>query len=516
MRLDRLSIVLRPRTPWEAMDLGQALVREHGSAVWRSWFALTLPFLLVCNALAWWIGKPWLALLAMWWLKPLFERAPLYVLSRAVFGQAPGVRETLRAKELWSPGQLLPWLTWRRLHPARALLMPVDMLEGLRGPRRSQRVAVLQGAVSGQAFGLLLACLSFELVLFVSVWVLALLFRPVTNPMDLWNFATSLFGMLAQNPADWLRVLMNVVSWLALSLVGPFYSGSGFGLYLNRRTQLEAWDVELSFRRLAERLRALAGTAMLVLLMLSGATLSSPALAATEKPAACEKSCLDPKAVFGEDWRPSDSRQEAAAKTLAKDPLLSPKEKVSRWVLRNPPKLKQQDPKKNQTPGWLPDIAALFAMAGEYGLWVIAGLLLALLLWQLPRWLPWVRDRLPQAPALDPIEEHAVRSPERLPDDIVAAARALWSRQQRRDALALLYRAGVAAIEHALGSPLPPGATESECLRRSRRLPEGALREAFAAVVRLWQGAAYAQRLPDDAAFDALLQRWAQTPELMR
>ena len=141
MRLDRLSIVLRPRTPWEAMDLGQALVREHAGAVWRSWIALTLPFLVVFNALAWWIDQPWLALLAMWWLKPLFERAPLYVLSRAVFGQAPGVRETLRAKELWAPRQLLAWLSWRRLHPARSLLMPVDLLEGLRGPRRSLRAA---------------------------------------------------------------------------------------------------------------------------------------------------------------------------------------------------------------------------------------------------------------------------------------------------------------------------------------------------------------------------------------
>ena len=27
----------------------------------------------------------------------------------------------------------------------------------------------------------------------------------------------------------------------------------GFGLYLNRRTELEAWDIEITFRRMARR-----------------------------------------------------------------------------------------------------------------------------------------------------------------------------------------------------------------------------------------------------------------------
>ena len=40
MRLDQLSVALRPRTPWEAMDLGQALVRRHAAALWKPWFAL--------------------------------------------------------------------------------------------------------------------------------------------------------------------------------------------------------------------------------------------------------------------------------------------------------------------------------------------------------------------------------------------------------------------------------------------------------------------------------------------
>ena len=59
------------------------------------------------------------------------------------------------------------------------------------------------------------------------------------------------------------------------------------------------------------------------------------------------------------------------------------------------------------------------------------------------------------------------------------------------------------------GVTLVPGATESQVLRASRRLPEAEDRDAFADMVRVWQRAAYGQRLPDDAGLDALLARLA-------
>ena len=52
---------------------------------------------------------------------------------------------------------------------------------------------------------------------------------------------------------------------------------------------------------------------------------------------------------------------------------------------------------------------------------------------------------------------------------------------------------------------LLPGATEAECLRASRRKPQAADRQAFARVVRIWQYAAYAERLPGEDEFEALL-----------
>jgi type IV secretory pathway TrbD component len=35
----------------------------------------------------------------------------------------------------------------------------------------------------------------------------------------------------------------------AVAFVEPFYVAAGFGMYLNRRVELEAWDIEQEFRR---------------------------------------------------------------------------------------------------------------------------------------------------------------------------------------------------------------------------------------------------------------------------
>ena len=54
----------------------------------------------------------------------------------------------------------------------------------------------------------------------------------------------------------WLTGGSNAALWMAtlvyaavVLLVEPFFVGAGFSMYLNRRVQLEAWDVEQEFRR---------------------------------------------------------------------------------------------------------------------------------------------------------------------------------------------------------------------------------------------------------------------------
>jgi hypothetical protein len=63
-------------------------------------------------------------------------------------------------------------------------------------------------------------------------------------------------------PADdqrpWLALLFEAGDWLsgvgttcfviAVAIVEPFFVGAGFAMYLNRRVELEAWDIEQEFR----------------------------------------------------------------------------------------------------------------------------------------------------------------------------------------------------------------------------------------------------------------------------
>ncbi|MEG0186282.1 MAG: DUF4129 domain-containing protein, partial [Stenotrophomonas sp.] len=121
MRIDQLDVALRARSQWEAMELGTALVRRHAAAIWKPWVLLTLPVFALLNLLGWWLDNFWLSGFILWWIKPAFERIPLYVISRGAFGAEPTTAQTLRAQWNWGWRGLGAYLGWRRLSPARSL-----------------------------------------------------------------------------------------------------------------------------------------------------------------------------------------------------------------------------------------------------------------------------------------------------------------------------------------------------------------------------------------------------------
>ena len=113
MRLTDATVVIRPRSQWEAMDLGIRLARRHAGLLMASWAIITLPLLGLLSALLW--SYPSIAILIFWLLKPAYERLPLYILSQALFGHTPSLSASLRALPGLLKPQLLASLTWRRL-----------------------------------------------------------------------------------------------------------------------------------------------------------------------------------------------------------------------------------------------------------------------------------------------------------------------------------------------------------------------------------------------------------------
>lgn len=501
MRLEQMTVHLRERSAWEAVELGTALVRRHAAAIWKPWLLLTLPVFVVLNAASWWIDSLWLAGFLMWWLKPAFDRIPLFVISRATFGATPTLRETLSAQWRWGWKPLLHYLTWRRLSPARSLFLPIDLLEGVHGTRLRERRRVLGGAVYGNAALLTLVCLHFEASLFFACIASILMFLPIDELPETMRAG---WALITEQMPWWVQLACNLFAWIATSVIEPFFVGAGFGLYLNRRTQIEAWDVEIAFRKLRSRLTA-AATSFALLLALLGAAIHFPAQAQEKKPP--PEPAVTPAEVFG-DQLVDDRAFRKAVDQAYRDPLLNGKLKQTTWEKRD--KTKPKEPKKADL-SWLSGIGRFFALIAEWGLWIVVAILVLLLLLSMRYWLPWMRGSLGRhKPLPAEVETEALSLPEILPDDIPTEARRLWSQGRPRHALALLYRASVETMAQRAGVALVPGATESECLRASRRMPDGEDRNLFARMVRVWQYAAYAQRLPAEEEFDDLVSTLQQ------
>ncbi len=257
MRPEDLTVDIRSRTPWEALDLGLALIQKHRRAVYTAWLTAILPvaaLTLLLNVLfgrteedggRWW----WLLI---WWMKPFYDRVQLLVLSRAVFGRTVRWREILRAFPdiFWRSG-LLRDLTWRRLHPLRSFHIPVWQLEGLKGKARRRRFQVLGRNASGTALALLFVCSTFESILTIGCLGLVFLLIPPELISSVSDMLTTLF---LSEGTFWLALIQGAAYMFAVSVVEPLYAAAGFSLYLNRRAELEGWDIELGFRTLATRL----------------------------------------------------------------------------------------------------------------------------------------------------------------------------------------------------------------------------------------------------------------------
>lgn len=529
MRIDALAVVLRPRSSWEAVELGSALVRANARALWAPWLMLTAPlYALALLAGAWLLDSPAWGMVLFWWLLPVFDRVPLYVLSRAVFGAAPTPRQTLRAQLHWGLRHLPGLLLWRRLTPRRPVAMSIDLLEGVRGAQRAARMRLVAGGTWAPAMALTAMCALFVLVLHAGVVSLVVAFDPTFMGVDPFttlervrDYMAALMGP-AEETNHAVRVAWYAGYYIALTVVQPYFVGGGFGLYLNRRTDLEAWDLEIAFRRLRRRLEGMLGAVLAVGLAFA---LAAPAPARADEPGeparaevpdhpaqqapgprASRREKKPPVTPFERifpDAQPSGALHDGLERAKA-HPDLNPKRRETRLEAR--PKLPPEpSARKPGDPTWLESVMEVFSFVGKHGLVILLVVVVTLLALRWRRWWPWLSGLVRDPEAAPAVVATAVPDSDALPDDVVAAARAQWRAGDARAALALLYRASADAVAERAGVVMVPGATEAEYLRVARRLGDVAARSGFQRVVRAWQYAAYAHRVPRDDEFEALV-----------
>ena len=153
MEISRTRIALRPRHAWEAADLGLIMLRLGWRAIYAPvaavvGFVAVIVFVAVSQLKLSADAHVYIAVGALGWMKPLYDRLVLSVLSEAVFGETPPVLRTLfRLPRLFGAG--LWWqLTLGRLDLARSFRLPIWQLEGVERRGRRRRFQVLDAGKS--------------------------------------------------------------------------------------------------------------------------------------------------------------------------------------------------------------------------------------------------------------------------------------------------------------------------------------------------------------------------------
>lgn len=268
MELNALSFEPRKRNAWQVFDLTLLAVHRWGSKMFVLWFLqasiIFIPMALVFDNV--------IALLIVWWLKPVIERPLLHYASQAAFGFKPSTRECLAAILGLGWSKIILLLTWRRFSLQRAFVAPVDQLEGLKGTSRTGRLAVLE-SLSKHRQGLwLMFCLHIEMI-FMFAFSLAI-YAMVPGTEDI-EFEVELLFLYE----DTLGLMSTLTTLLSYGLIAPYYVTGGFLGYLNSRVELEGWDIELAFKGMAKRL--MPTLSLIILLPLCFAIVDNPLQAST-------------------------------------------------------------------------------------------------------------------------------------------------------------------------------------------------------------------------------------------
>jgi hypothetical protein len=250
MQLDKITANIRLRSSWEAVDLGFTMVQRW----WRSIYPPLIIFNLLIFLLAVLLVPAQYYLYVMlffWWVKPYSHRLILHILSQKLFNNDLSTGQALRDIPAIFRGNIFGAITFRRFSFSRGFNLPLWQLEKIKGKARAKRQDLLLGAVHSEAIWLTIGLFLIEIILTFSLLGLFLLFVPESHFESFTrHFFTPELGLVE----GWVTLVISAFYIAVTLLIEPFYIAANFALYINRRTQLEAWDIELSFRKMAARL----------------------------------------------------------------------------------------------------------------------------------------------------------------------------------------------------------------------------------------------------------------------
>ena len=488
MNLDKLQVNACIRSGWQALDLGFLMAR----AWWRQIYLASLLSLIPLTTilLIVFANNPLWAVFFIWWLKPFWERLPLFIASRMLFGEEPGTWSKLKSLPF---KDILPWLLWRRFSVQRAFDNPVTVLEELKAGPRRQRLRVLHGKYSDVALANQFVCFCFELLVAFGIVMAFKFFTPDSLGLRYFNSFNDL-----TLTGEWIFSLAAIA---AITLVMPFHTMAGFALYLNRRIELEAWDIEISFRNLANRKQS-AGTGAGRMV----ATLFVVALLLPVSPTRLEAST---------DHDRDSAKQ--LIETVLQDADFGQERTVRKWRFRDWSETTEDE----SFPEWIIDFFEWWERNIGWGqdLGVIATwlkILLVLLFGGLMIYLfrryRGPLSRLGRGANKETTPEVLFGldvTPQSLPEDVPARVMQLWGEGAYREALGLLYRASLSRLIDRYEIAFRASHTEAECAALVRSHGVESLSDYFWQLTTVWRRLAYGHKLPQSEIIQALCDGWS-------
>lgn len=468
----RFALAPRRRSVWEAADSGLLL--------WRGSFAYILLFLGVPLA-AFSCAARWFmpelkqeVYLGLWWLKPLWDRFALHVVSVRFFEPDASLGRLVRVSPSFFLRGLIGDLLWRRIGLWRASRMPVRVLEKLGGRAYRQRKALLRDGGLDFCALVTIFCHSLEYVLLAGELVFVYVMTDIFTSGSVSGFLQYTEFIAAVEPFMFAAYTVN------LFLLESVYVSMGFGLYINSRVRVEGWDIQLFFENFAKNTAAGGGRKLpagnVVRVLLCGLCLGL--------------FTFSPHGLFAEE-NTAGAVPLGTLEAVLESPDFG--YYTDTWNVR--PKRENTEVGRKR-PLFPKDWQGMKEVVGQ----VLRGILVvcagALVVYLFVRFFRrgWGGRGGPAARGFS-LENTAAPDPAFL----VEEALSLYGRGRFREAWAACFASAIASYVRFRGLSFPPRATEYACLGIVLMDAGGA--GDFAFLVERWVCLAYAGREPDDEAF---------------
>lgn len=494
MDLSKISIKLRPRNGYAAVDLGIRLAQKNWKQMFFSALFFTLPLFLALILLM--PSHPVWTAIIIWWLKPLWERPLLLIISQDVFHQSMRMSEIIKLGNKLLFKQAIQSLTWRRFSPTRSFDAPVMQLENLSGKKRRDRLAALHSRSPSSISAMTMVMHLIEGLMAFGVMFFILQFLP-TDDIEWIIFLENIISNSGLN----LYYLLLAIGWyLAMLVIAPFYVAGGFSSYLNQRSIREAWDLELIFRQLASKHKPKQfnyQNISAILLVCFISIFSNPSVAESKSE---------------DKFAQQKAQTKKQIELIQQGPDYKRTEQDTVFTRIHPVEIKDEkkDDEKKKNSGDLFDKGLAKMLS-----YIFLAALIIFILFKLPAIIDYFQsgrgaknEKLQDKVIPDQLFGLDLKQ-ESLPEDIVGEAKSLWQQSNYREALGLLYRASLSKLIHDFGCEFEDGFTELECLIivQKKSLP---LSSYFSELTEAWRLLAYGHELPSDEKFESLAGNWSE------